>query len=210
MIALKFVKVRSICRYMNDAPNDTAPRDGYMTGQLLVAMPQMGDPRFTRSVIYVCAHTADGAMGLVINRHIDSVSFPDLLKQLKIETESPRADIRVMFGGPVETERGFVLHSADYERESTLRVGDNVALTATLEILRDMATGSGPRKSLLALGYAGWGPGQLDGEIQSNGWLTAPADESLIFGDDINGKWDGALSRLGISPALLSGDAGHA
>jgi putative transcriptional regulator len=195
---------------MNDTPNDSATQDGYLTGQLLIAMPQMGDPRFTRSVIYICAHKADGAMGLVVNHHIDSVSFPDLLKQLKIETESRRDDIRVMFGGPLETERGFVLHSAEYERESTLKVGDDVALTGTLEILRDMAQGTGPRKSLLALGYAGWGPGQLDSEIQSNGWLVAPADESLIFGDDIGGKWDGALSRLGISPALLSGDSGHA
>lgn len=188
----------------------TSPDAGYLTGQLLIAMPQMGDPRFARSVIYMCAHTADGAMGLVINRPIESVTFPDLLKQLSIEAENPSDQIRVMFGGPVETGRGFVLHSGDYQRESTLTVGENVALTATLEILRDLASGGGPRKSLLALGYAGWGPGQLDGELQANGWLVAPADEALVFGDDIEGKWDRALGKLGISPALLSGEAGHA
>lgn len=194
---------------MSDA-TATPPEEGYLTGQLLIAMPRMGDPRFARSVVYMCAHTADGAMGLVINRRIDSVTFPDLLKQLNIEAENPSDRIRVMFGGPVETGRGFVLHSSDYQHESTLMVGDQVGLTATMEILRDIASGGGPRKSLLALGYAGWGPGQLDGELQANGWLVAPADEGLVFGDDIEGKWDGALGKLGISAALLSGDAGHA
>ncbi|MFM2128464.1 MAG: hypothetical protein RL477_10 [Pseudomonadota bacterium] len=183
--------------------------DGYLTGKLLVAMPQMQDPRFARTVVYICAHTRDGAMGLVLNRQIESITFPDLLKQLKIEAPAPGAEIRVMFGGPVETGRGFVLHSPDYKQDSTLMVGV-VGLTATLDILRDMARGEGPRRSLLALGYAGWGPGQLDNEIQDNGWLVAPADEALIFGHDLTAKWDGALAKLGVSAALLSGQAGHA
>lgn len=188
---------------------DRPPKGGYLTGHLLIAMPQMRDPRFARSVIYVCAHTKDGAMGLVVNRQIESVTFPDLLKQLKIDAPRPGAEIRVMFGGPVETGRGFVLHSAEYKQDSTMLVG-GVGLTATLEILRDIARGEGPQRSLLALGYAGWGPGQLDQEIQDNGWLIAPADDRLIFGHDLEGKWDKALASLGISAALLSGEAGHA
>jgi putative transcriptional regulator len=186
------------------------PESGYLTGQLLIAMPQMADPRFARSVVYICAHTPDGAMGLVVNRPIESLSFPDLLSQLNIEGPEPRDDIRVMFGGPVETGRGFVLHSAEYKRDTTLMVAGDVALTATLDILRDIAQGGGPRRRLLALGYAGWGPGQLDQEIQENGWLTANADEQLVFGTDLDGKWDLALAKIGVSSALLAGDAGHA
>jgi putative transcriptional regulator len=198
---------------MDDDMDDDAPKppkEGYFTGQLLIAMPQMEDPRFVRSVIYVCAHTNDGAMGLVINRQIESISFPDLLKQLNIDGAATGDEIRVMFGGPVETGRGFVLHSPDYKQDSTLRVGHDVCLTATMEILRDIANGDGPRQSFLALGYAGWGPGQLDSELQSNGWLVAPADDALIFGSDVASKWNGALAKLGISAGLLSGDAGNA
>ncbi len=184
--------------------------DGYLTGQFLIAMPQMADPRFAQTVIYLCAHTADGAMGLVINREIDSITFPGLLKQLEIEVADADDQIRIMFGGPVEMGRGFVLHSQDYLQDSTLLIGERVGLTATMEILKDMATGAGPKRYLLALGYSGWAPGQLDHEIQANGWLNAPADENLIFGDDAGSKWDRALGILGISAALLSGDAGHA
>lgn len=184
--------------------------EGYLTGQLLIAMPQMADSRFAQTVIYVCAHTADGAMGLVINRQIDSITFPGLLKQLEIEAPDACDQIRVMFGGPVETGRGFVLHSQDYVQDSTLLIGGDMGLTATMDILKDMAKGAGPKQSLLALGYAGWAPGQLDHEIQANGWLHAPADEKLIFGDDIGAKWDRALGILGIDSVLLSGDAGHA
>lgn len=184
--------------------------DGYLTGQLLIAMPQMADPRFAQTVIYVCAHTAEGAMGLVINREIDNITFPGLLKQLEIEAPDAGDQIRVMFGGPVEPGRGFVLHSQDYVQESTLLIGQDVGLTATMDILKDMAKGAGPRQSLLALGYAGWAPGQLDHEIQANGWLHAPADGNLVFGDDIGAKWDRALGILGIDSALLSGEAGHA
>jgi len=191
--------------------NGESDNDGdYLTGQLLIAMPNMRDPRFTRTVIYVCAHNADGAMGLVVNRLVGSVTFPDLLDQLGIDTEAVTEEIRVHFGGPVESGRGFVLHSGEYHHASTLQVAEQMALTATVDILQDIAKGAGPRRSLLALGYAGWGPGQLDSEIQSNGWLNVSADEQLVFDEDLDGKWERAIGKLGIDPSLLSGDAGHA
>ncbi len=182
----------------------------YLTGQLLIAMPNMRDPRFARTVIYVCAHNADGAMGLVVNRLVGSVTFPDLLTQLGIDTEAVAEEIRVHFGGPVESGRGFVLHSGEYHHASTLQVAEQMALTATIDILQDIAKGAGPRRSLLALGYAGWGPGQLDAEIQSNGWLNVSADEELVFDEDLDGKWERAIGKLGVDPSLLSSDAGHA
>jgi putative transcriptional regulator len=191
---------------MSEAP----PNDSYLTGNLLIAMPSMRDPRFARTVIYLCAHNADGAMGLVVNRLIGSITFPDLLEQLGIDNSGVSEEIRVHFGGPVESGRGFVLHSADYEREGTLHVSQQVGLTATIDILRDMASGSGPRHSLLALGYAGWGPGQLDSEIQANGWLHVEADDGLVFGQDLDGKWQQAIGKLGFDLSMLSGDAGHA
>jgi len=183
---------------------------GYLTGQLLVAMPTMRDSRFARTVIYLCAHNAEGAMGLVINRLAGSITFPDLLRQLGVETPSVHKEIRVHLGGPVESGRGFVLHSHDYRHDSTLLVGGDVSLTATVDILRDIALGRGPQRSLLALGYAGWGPGQLDNEIQSNGWLNVTPDENLVFDDDLDGKWERAIAKLGIDVSLLSGEAGHA
>ena len=187
------------------------PQKGeYLTGQLIVAMPNMQDPRFARTVIYLCAHNEDAAMGLVVNRLIGSITFPDLLEQLEIEHEKADRDIRVHFGGPVESGRGFVLHSTDYEQEGTLKVTADVALTATIDILRDMAQGHGPRRHLLALGYAGWGQGQLDAEIQSNSWLNVEADESLVFDTDLEGKWERAIAKLGVDFSMLSGDAGHA
>ncbi len=184
--------------------------DSYLSGRLLIAMPAMRDPRFARSVIFMCAHNADGAMGLVINRLVGSITFPGLLQQLEIEHDTPNEEIQVHFGGPVESARGFVLHSADYQQEGTLKVNDSVALTATVDILRDMADGGGPRHSMLALGYAGWGPGQLDAEIQANGWLHVDADEALVFDDDLDGKWERSIAKLGFDPSMLSGEAGHA
>ncbi|HVG82767.1 MAG TPA: YqgE/AlgH family protein [Methylomirabilota bacterium] len=183
--------------------------DGF-AGQLLVAMPQMQDPRFAKSVIYLCAHTPEGAMGLVLNKLVDSITFPDLLEQLSIEPAISGDEIRVHFGGPVESGRGFVLHTADYQREGTLPINSGIALTATVDILRDMARGAGPRQTLLALGYAGWGPGQLDAEIQANGWLQVPADEQLVFGQNLDAKWELAMAKLGIDFGRLSSDAGHA
>ena len=172
--------------------------DGYLTGQLLIAMPSIGDPRFERTVIYLCAHSAEGAMGLIINKLADEIDFDELLQ------------IRVHVGGPVETGRGFVLHTTDYQQESTLLVSDDVGLTATVDILRAIAEGSGPRQCLLALGYAGWAPGQLDGEIQANGWLHVNADLALVFDSDLENKWSRAVSKVGIDPSFLSSDAGHA
>jgi putative transcriptional regulator len=183
---------------------------GYLTGQLLIAMPQMTDPRFERSVIYICAHTADGAMGLVVNREIEALTFPDLLKQLSIDAEVVDDKIQVLFGGPVETGRGFVLHSSDYVQNTTMLVDKRVGLTATMEVLKDIASGKGPRLNILALGYAGWGPGQLDAEIQANGWLSVSADEGLVFDPDLDKKWERALAKIGIDFSMLSGEAGHA
>ncbi len=183
---------------------------GYLTGQLLVAMPQMQDPRFMRTVIYMCAHSMEGAMGLVVNKLADNVSFPDLLDQLNIQTGSVENEIFVHFGGPVETGRGFVLHSSDYVQDATLVIDENVGLTATVDILKSIAEGSGPDRSLLALGYAGWGAGQLDEEIQANGWLTVAPDVPLVFDGDLDGKWERAMNKMGIDFSKLSGDAGHA
>ncbi|MEM9441385.1 MAG: YqgE/AlgH family protein [Pseudomonadota bacterium] len=181
-----------------------------LSGQLLVAMPHMEDPRFARTVVYVCAHSDDGAMGLVVNRLIDSMRFDALLDHLGLEATEPHPNLPVHFGGPVESSRGFVLHSADLVQDATLLIDDDVALTATTEMLRAIADGSGPERCVLALGYAGWGAGQLDQEIQDNGWLLVPADNQLIFGLDNDAKWEGAIAKLGIDLSLLSTEAGHA
>jgi putative transcriptional regulator len=186
-----------------------------LTGQLLVAMPQMQDPRFARSVVYLCAHSGEaGAMGLVINKTIDSLTIDELYTHLKIEPGS-QANMAnrpqpVHFGGPVDPGRGFVLHSPDYREDATLGVGDAFAMTATLDILRAMGKGEGPRHALLALGYAGWAPGQLDAEIQANGWLSVAADAELVFEEADDSKWARALAKLGVTPEMLSADAGHA
>jgi len=187
--------------------NDT---ENYMSGHLLVAMPSMEDLRFARTVIYLCAHSAEGAMGLVVNQVLDSLSFPDLLDQLDIKPASMGDGTPIHFGGPVESGRGFVLHSADYVQETTLVVDGDIALTATVDILKAIAEGSGPNRSLLALGYAGWGPGQLDSEIKANGWLNVSPDDDLVFGPDLNSKWERAIAKLGIDPSMLSGEAGAA
>jgi len=188
----------------------TSNNTGYLTGQLLVAMPQMLDERFSTTVIYLCAHTEDGAMGLVVNKLIENVDLPDLLKQLGLEPDIKGVGIRVHFGGPVESGRGFVLHSADYVQDATMVINDHIALTATTDVLRDIAAGDGPQNSFLALGYAGWGPGQLDAEIQANGWLSLEADSTLVFGRDPNTVWQASLAKMGIDISMLSGDAGHA
>jgi putative transcriptional regulator len=199
-------------------PEFRSDEDGYLDGQLLIAMPSMGDPRFSRSVIYVCAHSSEGAMGIVINQRAPNISFAELLEQLKIVPSEERISLPsalnamdVHLGGPVETGRGFVLHSADYfKAESTLPINDSVCLTATVDILRDIAKGSGPNKALLALGYAGWAPGQLEDEIQSNGWLNCPADPELVFDPAVDRKYNRALDSLGVDPSHLVSDSGHA
>ena len=182
-----------------------------LTGQLLVAMPQMMDPRFARSVVYVCAHSGDeGAMGLVVNKLMSSLTMDELFTHLKLEPAQREQARPVHFGGPVEPGRGFVLHTAEYREESTLPVTEEFAVTATLDILRAIGRGEGPRRNLLALGYAGWAPGQLDAEMQANGWLSVPADFDLVFDSDFDAKWQRALTKLGIDLTMLSTDAGHA
>jgi putative transcriptional regulator len=192
-------------------------KEGYLDGQLLIAMPIMSDPRFARSVIYICAHSEDGAMGLVINQRASHISFPDLLTKLNIVPASAEGisdcvrKMSIYVGGPVETGRGFVLHSSDYFIEnSTLPIDEHVCLTATLEILKAIAVGTGPQNAMLALGYAGWAPGQLETEIQSNGWLHCPARPELIFDTDLEAKYSRVLGMIGVDPVRLSGEAGHA
>lgn len=182
----------------------------YLDSKLLLAMPGMTDPRFDRSVIYVCSHDDSGAMGLVINQPFVSLNFEDLLDQLEIETDKPAPPIPLHTGGPVEPGRGFVLHSADFVQESTLVVSETLALTATVDILTALAEGRGPIHHLLALGYAGWGAGQLEQEIQANAWLTAEADEEIIFNTELEQKWPRAMAKLGINASMLSSTAGHA
>lgn len=182
----------------------------HLVGQLLVAMPGMLDPRFAKTVIYICAHNPDGAMGLVVNRVFEQMTFAELLKQLNIEPTERVGKVNVHLGGPVETAQGFVLHSPDYIRDGTLVVAADVALTATIDILKAIVAGTGPRRYLLALGYAGWGPGQLDSEIRANGWLHVAADEELVFGTALDTKWERAMTKIGIDPGMLSDTVGHA
>jgi putative transcriptional regulator len=182
----------------------------FLTGQLLIAMPAMDDPRFAGSVIYLCAHTEEGAMGLVINRPLARPSFEELLRQLDIMPAPPARHIRLWAGGPVDNGRGFVLHTADWTGEGSLRVNDRLALTASLDVLKAIAEGGGPREGLLALGYAGWGPGQLESELTQNAWLTMPAPEELVFDAGHDTKWRRALAALRIDPLALSAAAGHA
>jgi putative transcriptional regulator len=185
---------------------------GYLAGQFLIAMPTMADPRFERAVIYMCAHSSDEAMGLIINKPVEDLSFADLLTQLDITPQAPVcSEIFVHQGGPVGVRRGFVLHSTDYyQDDGTMKVSDSIALSATTEILRAIAEGNGPDSYLMALGYAGWGPGQLDEEIKNNAWLCVPADVGILFSPDCNKKWDLALGKLGIAPHMLSTQAGSA
>lgn len=192
--------------------------EGYLEGQMLVAMPSMGDERFARTVVFMCAHSAEGAWGIVVNRRSRRLKFPELLVQLEVVDEDEvgklppnTANIQVLRGGPVERSRGFMLHTADYDGDaSTVRLPGGIAVTATLDILKTIAQGEGPRKAALALGYAGWAPGQLDQELQANGWLTVEADDSFVFDPDQESKYDRALRKLGIDPAMLSAEAGHA
>ena len=199
-------------------PRKSSGKRGYLDGQMLIAMPSMLDERFSRSVIYICAHSSEGAMGIVVNHPAPNIKFSDLLVKLDVIPPAERiqlpgkADVvKVMRGGPVETERGFVLHSADFFIEnSTLPINDGICLTATIDILKAIARGDGPESAILALGYAGWAPGQLENEIQANGWLHCTADPDLIFGTDVGTKYDRALKKIGIDLGMLSSEAGHA
>ena len=200
----------------NENPkSDDAP---YLDGQLLVAMPSMPDERFARTVIYMCAHSEEGAMGLVINKKSKSVTFPELLVQLKVIDQRsairlpPEVEgVQVLRGGPMESGRGFVLHSDDFNSgDSTVTIDNGICLTATLDILRAIADGVGPHQAALALGYASWGPGQLENELLHNGWLTGPADPAIIFDAAHEDKYARALRAMGVDPGFLSGEAGHA
>ncbi len=182
----------------------------WLTGQVLIAMPSMRDPRFAQSVIYLCAHTEEGAMGVVINRPLKRPRFADLLEQLGVVPSPPKREIRLGAGGPVDDNRGFVLHSADWSAEGSLAVDGNFMLTANLEVLQAIAGGGGPRRGILLLGYAGWEAGQLDEEIRQNSWLSAPADDALVYDAEVATKWSRALAKLKINPGMLSGEAGRA
>ncbi len=199
---------------MTDEPESTAAESAgaeFLDGRILIAMPGMQDPRFHRSLVYLCAHSADGAMGLIVNKRADDLKLKDLFGKLGIPIGSGIARKPVHYGGPVEMGRGFVLHSSDYHSdEATMQVDDATSMTATLDILHAMATDRGPDHAIIALGYAGWAPGQLEAELQANGWLACPADEGLLFGTDEDSKWDKALAKIGVHPAMLSSTGGRA
>jgi putative transcriptional regulator len=190
----------------------------YLDGHMLIAMPGIGDPRFERTVIFLCVHSADGAMGLVVNKATEQLTFPELLQRLDLLPQDERIELppqvlsmKVQIGGPVESGRGFVLHTSDYHAtDSTLPIDESIGLTATLDVLRAIAAGAGPRQALLALGYAGWGPGQLEREIHQNGWLHCETDETLLFDTDLDAKYELALRKLGIDPSMLTSYSGHA
>lgn len=189
----------------------TIEGDSFLEGKLLIALPGMTDPRFEKSVIFMCAHSTTGAMGLIINKPIDGLNFHELLRRLEVQVKTNAPDFPVLFGGPVETGRGFVLHSSEYEgSEATLPVSEDVSLTATLDILRAMAEGKGPDKAIFALGYAGWGPGQIEDEIRVNGWVHCDADNAILFAADSESKWTSALRKLGIDMSGLTAHAGRA
>ncbi len=190
--------------------DDGTETEGLLTGQLLIAMPSMATPGFAQAVIFMCAHTPEGAMGIVVNRPLANPSFDELLEQLDVTPVPPARRIALLRGGPVDSARGFVLHTADWTGEGSLVVDNTVALTASLDVLKIIAGGDGPRQGMLALGYAGWGPGQLDREMQDNAWLSAPADIGLVFDANHDTKWRRAMAILKVDPILLSGAAGHA
>ncbi len=184
---------------------------GFFAGQLLIAMPGISDPRFERALILICAHDEHHAMGLAVNRPVEGLSIPDLLERLDIKSEIHAPPDLVLMGGPVERERGFVLHTDDYQGEYSIEVTEGLTLTATRDVLEALAQHDGPpRQAILALGYAGWGAGQLEREIKDNVWLTCDADEELIFGADHAHKWSRALAKLGVDPERLSSVAGTA
>jgi putative transcriptional regulator len=201
----------SVMVHTPESNGPDAPDPDFLDGQMLIAMPGMQDPRFHRSLVYLCAHSADGAMGLIVNKTADGLKLKDLFGKLGIPIGGGIALRPVHYGGPVETGRGFVLHSSDYfSDDATLQVDDGTSMTATLDILHAMASDRGPHHAIVALGYAGWAPGQLEAELQANGWLACPADEELLFGADEEAKWDRALAKLGIHPAMLSATGGRA
>lgn len=185
--------------------------DNFLEGKLLIAMPGMADPHFEKSVIFMCAHSSEGAMGIMINKPVSGLSFHDLMEKLDLNVNPDTPNFPILYGGPVETGRGFVLHSGDYESsEATLPVSEDISLTATLDILRAMADGRGPQHAIFALGYAGWTAGQIEDEIRRNGWIHCDCDPELLFEAELDSKWSAALRKLGIDVSGLSPHAGHA
>ncbi|MGE4481140.1 YqgE/AlgH family protein [Acidocella sp.] len=197
-------------KMMTECENPAPGRPGWLTGQILLAMPALRDPRFAQSAIFICAHNAEGAMGLVLNRMLRTPKFDSLLRQLGIEPSPPQRELPLGQGGPVEDHRGFVLHSSDWKGEGSLDVDGDHVLSASMEVLQAVAEGGGPERARLLLGYAGWGAGQLEEEILQNSWLTVAADDEIIFDTAYQTKWQRALAKLKIDPGMLSGDAGRA
>jgi putative transcriptional regulator len=197
---------------MTKKPNPRAIEgESFLEGKLLIAMPGMSDPRFEKSVIFMCAHSGDGAMGIIVNKPVAGVSFQDMMRKLELQVTPGAPNFPVLYGGPVETGRGFVLHSGEYDSsDATLPVSEDVSLTTTLDILRAIGNGRGPEKAIFALGYAGWSPGQIEDEIRSNGWIHCDSDLDLLFNTNLGGKWATALGKLGIGASGLSAHAGHA
>ena len=181
-----------------------------LTGQVLISMPSLEDERFFKTVIYICAHSNEGAMGIIINKKIDYDLYPDLLEQLGIDKPIENKKLFIRYGGPVESGRGFVLHSDEIMRKETLSIDKGIALTSTSEFFDDLAKGNGPKNSILALGYAGWGPGQIENEILSNSWMTLSTDSKFIFDEEVNNKWSNAFNLLGVDPSKLSNHSGTA
>lgn len=191
-----------------------------LTGKLLIAMPSMPDPRFSHAVVFLCAQSHEGTMGLIINKPLPELTLGELVRHLDLETpdadgglaEAGQDDDRpVHFGGPVETGRGFVLHSPDYfSEDGSVQISESLVLTTSRDIIAQMARGLGPARAITALGYAGWAPGQLEDEIREGGWLICDADDALVFTTPDGDKWEQTLTRLGVDPRLLSGAPGHA
>ena len=195
----------------NQVPQREDAGESFLEGKLLIALPGMPDPRFERSVIFICAHSGEGAMGLIINKPVEGLSFREMMEKLQIGVTTNTPDRPILFGGPVQTGRGFVLHSGEFEsQDSTMPVTDDISLTATIDILRAIASGQGPQKSLFALGYAGWDGGQIEDEIRANGWVHCDADNAIIFDDVLDDKWSRALKKLGIDMSGLSAHTGRA
>ena len=181
-----------------------------LTGQIIVSMPSLEDERFYKTVIYICAHSSEGSMGIIINKKIDYDLYPDLLQQLGIDKPLNNKKLFIRYGGPVESGRGFVLHSDDMVRKETLNIDKGVALTSTAEFFDDLSKGKGPKNCILALGYAGWQPGQLESEIMRNSWMSLSVDNSFLFDDEVSRKWSQAYKLMGIDPNSLSFESGHA
>ncbi|MEI9993167.1 MAG: YqgE/AlgH family protein [Rhizomicrobium sp.] len=192
-------------------PEQPQEAQGFLHGKLLIAMPSLADGPFERSVIFMCQHSQSGAMGLIVNKPIAQVTFRDLMQKMDIEVTPKTSERPVLFGGPVETDRGYVLHAAEpTTRSSTLPVTPQIALTPTVDMLRAIAEGRGPEQWLLALGYAGWGPGQIESEIAANGWIHCDADSDLVFEAEMDEKWRLAFGKLGAGLSGLSSEAGRA